>query len=584
MLCPRCGSVVGQGMKFCANCGAQVSGFADTMRLGSSGGSAQQVTAVLSYSAGLAGVLLGRTIESKYRLDSLLGTGGMGAVYEATRLLIGDTVAVKILHPEQGTDPHAAERFRREAQIAARLKHPNAVSIYDFGVSADGLMYLVMELVEGHNLRKIIKQQGPLSIDVVAEITAQTCAALDEAHRRNIIHRDIKPDNIILNSTTSGLRVKVLDFGIAKLRDLAVSDLTQTGSVMGTPHYMSPEQCMGEELDSRSDIYSLGVVLYEILCGVAPFHSPTPSAVVVQHCTQAPPRLRSLNNSIPPAVEAAVLHALEKRREARPQTAAGLAQEMRSAVYEPGTASRSTVPTGANVLPVTSASRAVANPGVIPTMVVSTPISVRSVTSEFSCKPPAATERRKLWPFIVGAFLLLVIGGVAVGAVGWMMWGRSDTSQSGKDEQSRPSNNGETRNQQSSKPSPRSTAQISSADSADAEFNTLRDRYSRVATTQRPQLDTDFKSAERKYPTDYRFTYERARLSATGPDPHGAFGLLFQAGRTALDNGKADEMLTELMRDKDSDLRKLSRGHDEWGDLTDALRHKKRELLRHAPH
>jgi eukaryotic-like serine/threonine-protein kinase len=133
-------------MKFCVNCGAQTSSFADTIRPDASVGSAQQATAVLSYSNGLAGVLAGRTIEHKYRLDSLLGTGGMGAVYQATRLHIGDTVAVKILHPEQGMDPHAAERFRREAQIAARLKHPNAVSIYDFGVSPDRLMYLVMEL------------------------------------------------------------------------------------------------------------------------------------------------------------------------------------------------------------------------------------------------------------------------------------------------------------------------------------------------------------------------------------------------------------------------------------------------------
>lgn len=582
MWCPSCGSSGAEGMKFCVNCGTQMSGFVDTMRPGPTGSSAQQATAVLSYSNGLAGVLVGRTIEKKYRLDSLLGTGGMGAVYEATRLHIGDTVAVKILHPDQGTDPHAAERFRREAQIAARLKHPNAVSIYDFGVSVDGLMYLVMELVEGFSLRKIIKQQGPLSIDAVAEVTAQVCAALDEAHGRNIIHRDIKPDNIIFNSTNSGLRVKVLDFGIAKLRDLAASNLTQTGSVMGTPHYMSPEQCMGEELDSRSDIYSLGVVLYEILCGVTPFHSPTPSAVVVQHVTQAPAPLRSLNISIPPAVEAVVLHALEKRREARPQTAAALAQEMRSAVYE-SSASRPTVPTGANNIPVTSSSRPVHNPGVIPTMVLSTPVSVRTATSEFSKPTAAASERKKLWPYILGALLLLVLGGVAVGAVGWMMWG-SDTPQTTQNEQSRSSNKGQSRNQPSSQPSPPATADVSSADSAEKEFKALSGRYSSVTPTQRARLDADFKVAEEKYPTDYRFIYGRARLSATGPDSHGAFAILFQAARTALDNGQADAMLNELMRDKDSDFRKLSRGHDEWSDLTEALRLKNKDLLRHGPH
>lgn len=571
-------------MKFCVNCGTQMPKSAETTPPWASGGSAQQATAILSYSDGLAGVLVGRTIENKYRLDGLLGTGGMGAVYQTTRFHIGDTVAVKILHPEQGTDPHAAERFRREAQLAARLKHPNVVSIYDFGVSSDGLMYLVMELVEGQSLRKIIKQHGPLSIDAVAEVTAQTCAALGEAHRQNIIHRDIKPDNIILNSTTSGLRIKVLDFGIAKLRDLAASNLTQTGSVMGTPHYMSPEQCMGEELDSRSDIYSLGVVLYEILCGVAPFHSPTPSAVVVQHVTQAPTPLRSMNISVPSAVEAVVLHALQKRREARPQTAEALAQEMRTAVYESASASRPTVPTGANVLSVTEQSRAVAIPGIMPTMVLSTPVSGNTITPPFFGQAPAVDEKRKIWPLILGGLLLLVFGGVAVAVVGWMMWGRSDTSQPRQDQQSGSSNNRQTRNNQSSKPSPQATPQTTSADSADNEFKALSDRYSYITPDQRPQLDADFRAAEQKYPADYRFTYERARLTATGPHHHDAFGILFQAGRKALDNGQADEMLNNLMKDKDVDLYKLSRGHDEWTDLTGALRQKNRDLLRHKPH
>lgn len=584
MWCPSCGSSVADGMKFCVNCGTQMPNTAEIMKPGSRGRGTQVATAVLSYSDGLAGVLVGRTIENKYHLDSLLGTGGMGAVYQATRLHIGDTVAVKILHPEQETDPHAAERFRREAQIAARLKHPNAVSIYDFGVSGDGLMYLVMELVEGQSLRKIVKQHGSLSTEAVAEVTAQACAALAEAHRHNIVHRDIKPDNIILNSTTSGLRVKVLDFGIAKLRDLAASNLTQTGSVMGTPHYMSPEQCMGEELDSRSDIYSLGVVLYEILCGVAPFHSPTPSAVVIQHVTQAPTPLRSVNISVPANVEAVVLHALEKRREARPQTAAALAQEMRTAVNESATVSRPTVPTGANSLPVTASSRAVDNPGITPTMVLSTPVSGSTVTPPFFAPRQATNEKRKVWPFVIGGFLLLLLGGTVVGVVGWMIWGFPVASQPGQEQQSRSSNDRQTRNEQSSKPSPQAPLQLPPADTADSEFQTLSERYSRVTNEQRAQLDADLRKAETKYPTDYRFTYDRAKLTATGPHRHDAFGPLFQAGRKALDNGQADEMLNNLMRDKDSDLYKLSRGHDEWIDLTEALRHKDKERLKHEPH
>src|SRR5262249_52043961 len=225
------------------------------------------------------------------------------------------------------------ERFRREAQSAARLRHPNVVGIYDFGVAND-LVYLVMEMVEGESLGSIIKNKGPLTPTAAAEIISQVCAALDEAHKQNTIHRDIKPDNIIVNSKSGGLHVKGLDFGIAKLRDLSASasNLTQTGAVMGTPHYMSPEQCLGEELDGRSDIYSVGIVAYEMLSGVLPFNSPTSAAVVVQQVTQPPPAIRSLNMSISPVVESVVLHALEKQRQARPSTASLFAQELAAAV------------------------------------------------------------------------------------------------------------------------------------------------------------------------------------------------------------------------------------------------------------
>lgn len=190
-----------------------------------------------------------------------------------------------------------------------------------------------MELLEGLSLRQIIKQEGALTPSVAAEITTQVCAALDEAHRRHIVHRDIKPDNIIINSTIAGLRVKVLDFGIAKLHDVVASHLTQTGSVMGTPHYMSPEQCLGEELDSRADIYSMGIVLYEMLCGRVPFNSPVSTAVVVQHVNQPPQSLRTIDTGISPQVEAVVFHALEKRRDARPATASSLAQELTAAIH-----------------------------------------------------------------------------------------------------------------------------------------------------------------------------------------------------------------------------------------------------------
>ncbi len=330
MDCSQCQTPNSDSARFCNNCGATlaVTQSADVVKvLTSSDENAGTIEAEKKDK------LIGHTIEGRYRIESLIGLGGMGSVYRVTRLLIGDEVAMKILHTERLADPHVGERFRREAQAAARLKHPNAVSIYDFGITSDGLQYLVMELLEGLSLRQIIKQEAPLTPSVVVEITAHVCAALDEAHQRHIVHRDIKPDNIIINSTTAGLRVKVLDFGIAKLRDDVASHLTQTGSVMGTPHYMSPEQCLGEELDSRADIYSMGIVLYEMLCGRVPFDSPVSTAVVVQHVNQPPQSLRTINPGISPQVEAVVFHALEKLRDARPPTAGALARELTAAVH-----------------------------------------------------------------------------------------------------------------------------------------------------------------------------------------------------------------------------------------------------------
>ncbi|MBV8367328.1 MAG: protein kinase [Candidatus Eremiobacteraeota bacterium] len=280
--------------------------------------------------------LLGQVIDGKYRIDAEIGAGGMATIYRATRLQIGDAVAIKVLHTELLREPQFAERFKREAQAAARLKHPNVVAIYDFGVSAEGVIYLVMELVEGPNLRTIIKDTGPMPAALAAEIVRQACAALSEAHRQGLVHRDVKPANIAVETTPDGPRVKVLDFGIASLRTGGTfASLTQTGAVMGTPAYMSPEQCLGEELDGRSDVYSLGVVLFEMLCGVVPFNSPTATAVVMQHVQQAPPPLRVLNASISPAVEAVVLRALAKRPEERFQTARELADALSAAVSGP---------------------------------------------------------------------------------------------------------------------------------------------------------------------------------------------------------------------------------------------------------
>ncbi len=365
--------------------------------------------------------LIGRTLEGKYRLDAKLGAGGMGAVYRTTRLMIGDTVAVKILHAQRVSDPQAIERFRREAQAAARLKHQNAVAIYDFGVSNEGLVYLVMELAEGQSLRDMIKQQGHVTPSAAAEIMNQVCAALDEAHGQNIVHRDLKPDNIIVAASNTGLRAKVLDFGIAKMRDLTADNLTLTGAVMGTPYYMSPEHCMGEELDHRSDIYSLGIVLFEMLAGVVPFNSPISTAVVVQHVNQAPPSLRALNASISPAVEAVVMHALEKRREARPQTAVQLAQELMASVqgipFTPHSVSAVYSPP-ASTTPST-------NPVIGTRLAATIQMTRPPVISE---APTAAPAKRRL-PLMLGVAVVIMMAAIALAV---LMWSRREKTNSPK--------------------------------------------------------------------------------------------------------------------------------------------------------
>src|SRR5438105_8776697 len=238
--------------------------------------------------------LLGRVFEGKYRLDERLGGGGMGTVYRATHLLIDRPVALKVLSQRFVGDQTAQQRFRREARAAGRMQHPNAVTVTDFGTTDDGYLYIVMELLEGQTLRDLLAHEAPLDAARAVSFTLQACLAVGAAHDAGLIHRDLKPPNIFIEQRPNMPSiVKVLDFGVAKFaveehEDEDFPTLTQVGAIIGTPRYMSPEQCTGIGLTPASDVYSLGIILYEMLTGVVPFIAETPLALAMKQVTEAP--------------------------------------------------------------------------------------------------------------------------------------------------------------------------------------------------------------------------------------------------------------------------------------------------------
>ncbi len=359
--CAQCHLQVDEGSRFCPYCGA----------------------AAVAPEPAPGDPFLGAVVNGKFRVEALVGQGGMGKVYRARHLTLDREVVLKLLHRAYSSDPQIVQRFQREARAASRLDHPNSIAVLDFGAAEDGTLFMAMEYLAGRDLGQVVAEEFPLGEERMVRIGAQVLSALSEAHAQGVIHRDLKPENVMVVPRRDNADfVKVLDFGIAKIVSAAEGEpkLTQAGLVCGTPEYMSPEQARGAELDARSDLYSMGVLLYQLCTGALPFQSDTPVGFLTAHLSEAPvlPRQRRPDLPISPAFDALVARALEKRPERRFQSA----EEMRAALLAcaPGQGPRA----AADGAPGPAAGSA-----------------------------PARRNRRPFW-FFVAAMAVAVIGGGAV--------------------------------------------------------------------------------------------------------------------------------------------------------------------------
>jgi len=313
-LCPRCSATNLKGTGFCGKCGTSL---ASTMM-----------------TEAQPDPLIGAFIGERFLVKRKLGEGGMGVVYEAEQTAIDRKVALKVLHPHL-TDESLYARFRNEAAASSRLGHPNTITVFDFGKTETGSLYIAMEFIDGASLDDEIRRCGALEWRRVAKIANQICGSLANAHENGIVHRDLKPENVmLLTRGTDKDIVKVLDFGIAKIMEDDGKDqrqaLTKTGMVFGTPQYMSPEQIRGDKVDARSDIYSTGVILYQMLTGSLPFNAETPMGLLTKHLMDPPPPFSQINpaNQVPPELERLVMQALAKTAGERPQTMREVAERI----------------------------------------------------------------------------------------------------------------------------------------------------------------------------------------------------------------------------------------------------------------
>jgi beta-lactam-binding protein with PASTA domain/tRNA A-37 threonylcarbamoyl transferase component Bud32 len=333
-----------------------------------------------------------RVLAGRYEIDSVLGEGGMAKVFRGTDKVLGRTVAVKVLAPQYAKDHQFVSRFRREAQAAAALNHPNVVSVYDTG-SEDGIHWIVMEFVDGRTLKTVVREEGPVLPERAVEIAQAICLALATAHEKGLVHRDVKPANIMI--TPSG-ETKVMDFGIARA-SAGADTLTQTAAILGTAAYLSPEQAQGKPVDARSDIYAVGCVLYEMLTGHPPFEGDSPVAIAYKHVRETPTQPSRLNGDVPDELDAIVLKAMAKNPDNRYQTTREMAEDLqRLARGQPVTATPVLPGDATEVISRTGGQTQV----------------MRGVP------PEEEEERRKVWPIVLAAFLVLA----ALVALGFLLF------------------------------------------------------------------------------------------------------------------------------------------------------------------